>query len=86
MITDASGLSMQDVLMWLTGSKTVPPLGFSKVFTCRFVHGCDDECHCRPTVSTCEFIIKLPVHISNDQEIKDMMFSAIRESLGFGKL
>lgn len=74
------------MLMWVTGTRNVPPLGFSKVFTCRFVHGCNEGCHCRPTVSTCEFIIKLPVHVASDQEIKDIMLSAINDSLGFGNI
>ena len=85
-IADVHGLNMECFLMWVTESKSVPPLGFSKVFTCRFVHDCNDGCRCRPTVSTCDFIIKLPVHLQNDQDIKDIMLSAINDSLGFGNV
>ena len=71
-------------LKWLTGCKTIPPLGFPKGFTVKFVHGCDNNCKCRPTVSTCFFYINLPVHINNGDEMIEIMYSALNDSKGFG--
>ena len=75
---------MGNFLKWLTGCKSIPPLGFPKGFTVKFVHGCQDKCKCRPTVSTCFFILNLPLHISNEDEMKDIMDSAVNDSKGFG--
>ena len=85
-IADVHGLNMECFLMWITGSKSMPHLGFSKVFTCRFIHDGNDGCRCRPTVSKYNFIIKRSVHLQNDQDIKDIMLSAINDSLGFGNV
>ena len=77
---------MGDFLKWLTGSRCVPPLGFPKKLSVHFVHGCPDRCHCRPTASTCEIVLKLPVHIASEEEMKEMIESAIKDSIGFGNL
>ena len=34
-------LTMNDLVKWMTGTKTVPVLGFPKTFSITFVHGCD---------------------------------------------
>lgn len=49
-----------------------------------FVHGCLNGCCCRPTTSTCDITIKLPVHIDNEKAMEDMIASAIKDSYGFG--
>lgn len=71
---------------WFTGAGHSPPLGFPKKFGIQFVHGCQDGCKCRPTVSTCDITIKIPVHINSEQIMKDMLYSAIGDSYGFGNL
>jgi hypothetical protein len=70
----------------MTGSKTIPPLGFPKQFSVKFVHGCAEGRRCRPTVSTCDITLKIPVHLSTEQDMRDIMKSAIKDCSGFGNL
>ena len=83
---DVKGLQLNDVMQSLTGSCEVPPLGFPKRFSLQFVHGCTDGCRCRPTVSTCDTSVKMPIHISNVDIMKEMLLSAVKDSYGFGNL
>lgn len=71
------------MLKWVTGSPTVPILGFEKSFSVAFVH-CKGGCRCRSAVSKCDILVKLPVHIANENEMKEMMTSALKDSVGFG--
>lgn len=84
--TVIQNLQITDFIKWLTGTGEVPPLGFPKKFSVTFVHGCLDGCRCRPTVSTCDTTVKFPVHINSEEIMKEMLFSAIRDSYGFGNL
>lgn len=77
---------MNDFVKWMTGSKTVRPLGFPKKISVQFVHGCAEACRCRPTVSTCDITIKLPVHLSSEEDMTDMIKSAIKDCSGFGNI
>ena len=77
------GLKMDNFVKWLTGSKSIPPLGFPKKIAVKFVHGCKEGCRCRPTTSTCD-ILKLPVHITSVEDMGLMIESAVKESVGFG--
>lgn len=78
------GVTLMDLVKWMTGSSQIPPLGFPKKFTVEFVHGCLQGCCCRPTASTCDITIKLPVHIDNEKTMEDMIASAVQDSYGFG--
>ena len=73
-----------DFVKWMTGSTQIPPLGFPKKFTLEIVHGCLQGCSCRPTASTCDITIKIPVHISDENTMEEMIMSAIKDSYGFG--
>lgn len=53
-------LTVNDLVKWMTGTKTVPVRGFPKKFSITFVHGWDASCRCRPT-STCDLLLKMPV-------------------------
>ncbi|XP_028394535.1 uncharacterized protein LOC114518737 [Dendronephthya gigantea] len=77
-------ISIAGLLKWMSGTKTTPVLGFSKKKTLVFVHGCKEGCRCRPTVSTCDLLLMVPVHITNEEDMKIMMTSALKESCGFG--
>ncbi|PFX16159.1 hypothetical protein AWC38_SpisGene19587 [Stylophora pistillata] len=79
-----NGITLKDFVKWMTGSPQIPPMGFPKKFTFEFVHGCLQGCCCRPTVSTCDITIKIPVHISDEQTMKKMITSAVKDSFGFG--
>ena len=47
-ILDTANVMLKDFIKWLTGTPTIPPLGFPKKFSIQFVHGCPVECPCRP--------------------------------------
>ena len=77
-------VNVSDIIKWMSGSQTTPVLGFEKKFKLAFVHDCDERCKCRPTVSTCDLKIKMPVHIHSEEEMRVMMISAIKDCTGFG--
>ena len=79
-------MSVQRILKWLTGAKNIPPLGFPKKIQCQFLHGCPAGCKCRPTTSTCDLVITLPVHLKTEDDMKEIMFSALIDCFGFGLL
>ena len=80
------GLALGDVLQWQTSCCEAPPLGFPKQFSIKFVHGCQESCRCRPTVSTCDTCIKMPIHVSSAEDMKELLFSAVKDSYGFGNI
>ncbi|XP_046844260.1 uncharacterized protein LOC124438267 isoform X1 [Xenia sp. Carnegie-2017] len=65
-------VSISAFLKWLSGCKTIPVLGFPKKFSVTFVHDCKENCKCRPTTSTCDLLLRIPVHISNISEMEQM--------------
>lgn len=80
------GLKMEDFVKWMTGSKSIPPLGFPKKYSVHFVHDCPVGCRCRPTVSTCDVALKIPVHITSEDDMLFMVESAVKDCLGFGNI
>jgi hypothetical protein len=79
-----TSVNIGDVIQWMSASSTLPVLGFPKKFGCQFIHDCNTTCKCRPTASTCDLKIKLPVHIDSVEEMEVMMVSAIKDCGGFG--
>ena len=79
-------LKLSDLMGFITGSFQLPPLGLPEPVEVRFIHGCAAGCKCRPTVSTCKLVLKIPVHTSTFENMKEMMTSAMLEGFGFGKL
>jgi hypothetical protein len=77
---------MDEFVKWMTGSKTIPPLGFPKKYSVQFVHDCEEGCRCRPTVSTCDITLKIPVHLSTEEDMRDILKSAIKDCVGFGNI
>ena len=75
---------MHKLVKWLTGTPRIPILGFKKKFTVSFIHGCRVACKCWPTASTCDLLLKLPVHIASYEEMGVMMNSALNDCIGFG--
>lgn len=76
-------------MKFLTGCETVPPLGIpTKQFKVYFKHECQpsDEgkpCACLPQVSTCAFWVKLPIHISDEDNMCQSFVKAVKEGVGF---
>ena len=77
---------MSQLLQWLTGSDSIPPLGLPKKISISFVHGCPQGCQCRPTASTCDLLMKIPVHMKSEEDMKVLIMSAVKDSYGFGLL
>ena len=78
------------LMMFLTGSEVIPPLGAPSVVKVSFKHDCTKsseglECACFPVVSTCSYTLVLPMHIKNDDEMKDKFLLAITKDFGFGR-
>lgn len=73
-------------MKWMIGSKTVPPLGFPKRYSVQFAHGFEEGCRCRPTVSTCDITLRIPVHLSNEEDMHDILKSVIKDCVGFGNI
>ncbi|TKS65833.1 G2/M phase-specific E3 ubiquitin-protein ligase [Collichthys lucidus] len=74
-----NGVSLQDILVFLTGCDSVPALGFSPKPSLEFIT------HSRfPQANTCANILRIPVHAEYTAFKCDMTF-AIRNSPGFGR-
>ncbi len=79
-------LEMKDLkclLKWAIGSKSIPPLGLSRKIKITFLSGCESRCRCRPTASTCDLRICLPLHLDTYEEMKEILMSALNDSEGF---
>ncbi len=80
---------MAELLKWITGASTIPPLGLPRKIQITFLHGCNSACKCRPTVSTCQLLrvkVHLPVHVTDDEEMLLLMTSALKDCVGFGHI
>ena len=80
------GLTVGDIFKFITGSKSLPPLGLPNKLTVLFKHDCVKDRRCRPTASTCALSMTIPVHIKTDEEMLEMILSAVKEGLGFGNV
>jgi hypothetical protein len=48
-ISEVPDLKLKDVLKFIAGCETIPPIGFPCNLNVHFRHGCPDKCKCRPT-------------------------------------
>ena len=53
----------------------MPPLGFPEAMKVEFVHSCPENCKCRPTASTCQLSINIPVHANTGEMMRELMTS-----------
>ena len=83
-------IHLHDILQFITGTPSIPCLGFQNKLEVNFVHDCeklrDKECNCKPTVSTCALSLNLTIHIKSIPEMTQSMTEAVRWSYGFGKV
>jgi hypothetical protein len=83
--TESNGNPLSVLHKFIIGSEHIPPLGLPKQITAKFKHGCQERCRCRPTASTCDLSITLPVHYHNDYNLfKESIDSALIEGIGLG--
>ena len=85
---ESNGLNtLSELHKFITGCERVLPLGLPKHITVKFKHDCMERCRCRPTASTCDLSVTLPVHYhDNYSEFKESIDSALVEGKGFGLL
>ena len=78
------GCSVEDVMVFFSGSNHIPPTGFAKKPTIVFVH---DPLRKLATASTCDLQLRLPVCHGTDYEtFKQNMVLSIKGNDGFGGL
>ena len=69
---------------FITGSKTVTPLGAEKHIALKFKHGCPVQCKCRPTAATCDPSIIFPIHYNDTKDFEQVLDTALQEYSAFG--
>lgn len=77
-------------MKFLTGAEEIPALGAPPKITVQFKHDCSasadgTQCKCYPTVSTCAYLVNLPIHISSEEEIIQVFDEAIQLDVGFNR-
>ena len=78
------GLSLSDLLIFLTGADRIPPLGFSGPLSLEFYDNDDGEKRL-PWSSTCALTLHLPRQYNQPEELKLLLSQCLQESQGFGK-
>lgn len=77
---------VKDVLKFITGRNQIPPLGFFKKISVVFIHDCWQNCKCRPTTSTCDLQLRIPIHINSYNAMVESGLSMLSECQGFGNI
>lgn len=67
--------TLEEVLVFITGADTIPPLGFKQ----------EEKSRRLPYSSTCSLAFFLPRGVNRKEEFKDLMHLAINASLVFGR-
>ena len=68
-------------MQFVTGSPAVPVIGFEEKLQLTFVHGCDSNCKCFPTASTCDLVLCIPVHLVAIEDFKTSFHGALKMDL-----
>lgn len=76
----ASGVTLQEVLAFWTGSCSIPPLGFGKKLEISFVESVQRRL---PTAHTCGMVLELWRGYTDPDEFCDDMLKAISWGGGF---
>ena len=82
---DVTGLSLKDLLVFITGADCLPPLGFSTKITVDF-YNFEHNSRRRPFASTCGLYFFLPRGFEEPAEFSNFLREALLECHGFGKL
>ena len=74
--------SIEDVLVFFSGTDRVPPLNFEKQPTITFLHNASAKF---ATASTCDLQLRLPTGYGEDYDaFKSVMVMALKDNDGFG--
>ena len=74
-------LTLQDLLVFVTGADRVPPLGFGKMLMLNF-----DSDTQFPLASTCSLTLYLPTRFVQYEDFKAGMIEGIVSGFGFGRV
>lgn len=64
------GIELTEIMQFITRSPAVPVIGFEEKLQRTFVHGCVSNCKCFPTASTCDLLLRIPVHLVAIEDFK----------------
>ena len=78
------GIELSEIMQFITGSPTVPVMGFEDRLKLEFVHGCVPSCRCFPTASACGLIFRIPVHLVTMGDFKTAFHGALKDGFAFG--
>lgn len=76
-------MSLQEILIFISGADNIPPLGFPNKPTIQFLHPEDNGVRIFPEANTCDVTLRLPLHDSY-VSFRDKMESGILQSPTFG--
>lgn len=76
--------ALPSLYRFITGSRSVTPLGAEKHIAVKFKHDCSAHCKCRPTAATCDPSVSLPMHYSDSKDFEQAVDNALQEYFGFG--
>ncbi|XP_062302074.1 G2/M phase-specific E3 ubiquitin-protein ligase-like [Osmerus eperlanus] len=85
MVEDSQAdVTFEDIFIFITSADMIPPLGFQEQPTIEFYD--QEQGRSRmPYASTCALTFYLPRGLDSEYRMKEMVTSAIKNSLGFGK-
>ena len=78
-----STVTLGDLLMFIMGADSIPPLGFPHPITIMF-YDMESARH-YPTASTCDLHVRLPRGIQDPNVLQELMENAVLGAHGFGK-
>lgn len=78
------GIELSEIMQFVTGSPAVPVIGFEEKLQLTFVHGCVSNCKCFPTASTCNLVLRIPVHFVAIEDFKTSFHGALKDGFVFG--
>ena len=79
-VEEGEECTLEDICIFFSGAKCVPPAGWPKKPTLDFLH--DDTI--LPTSSTCSLVLRLPTVHKSYGSFKDAMVLGIKSNDGFG--
>ena len=75
------GCTLEDILVFFSGTDRIPPMGFEKYPTLTFIH---DAKAVLPTASTCDIQLRLPTRFHVYDDFKQHMLLGLKGHDGFG--
>ncbi len=76
-------INLSQVLSFVTGSSTIPPMGFPGPICISFI---EDREATLPVASTCSMTLRLPVILVDTAEFKQKIVYDIANTIGFGQV